>query len=332
MPKNRVEWVDYAKGITIILVVLHHATYRELYSESISYFNSILELIRMPLFFFISGLFIHRSITGERSDFVRKKVMPLLYLFVLWSIIRYFTDTVPRRLFLEENESNLSNLFVIFIDPSGTYWYIYALLVFLIMTRFIRSIPAIALSFSMLFFVISFQVGDYTFLFKLARFYPFFLLGYLTSSFVIDKASKVRSYHLVVPFLGFAAVAFMHSGIIANESLSFFMSGSIGIISGIIIAVFLTKFSMFSWLSYVGKNTLIIYLLHYIPHSAFKLILPKLMGNLPELAILIMVITGVIFPLVVAYIAKRIGMDWLFNFPFHLFDKLKFTSSAKHSA
>lgn len=60
----REAWVDYAKGIGIILVVFGHVN-RGLYSAGIqlsgsSYLltDSIIYSFHMPLFFFLSGLFL----------------------------------------------------------------------------------------------------------------------------------------------------------------------------------------------------------------------------------------------------------------------------------
>ncbi|BEL98781.1 hypothetical protein SM14VA2_11940 [Serratia marcescens] len=64
----REAWVDYAKGIGIILVVFGHVN-RGLYSAGIqlsgsSYLltDSIIYSFHMPLFFFLSGLFFTQSL------------------------------------------------------------------------------------------------------------------------------------------------------------------------------------------------------------------------------------------------------------------------------
>ena len=54
--KYRVEFIDVAKGISIILVALTHSY---LARDYIPEFNSALGLFRMPLFFFLSGIFLN---------------------------------------------------------------------------------------------------------------------------------------------------------------------------------------------------------------------------------------------------------------------------------
>ncbi len=67
----RETWVDYAKGIGIILVVFGHAN-RGLYSSGIyispeiyHYLDNVIYSFHMPLFFFLSGLFFVSSIKNR---------------------------------------------------------------------------------------------------------------------------------------------------------------------------------------------------------------------------------------------------------------------------
>ena len=47
--KTRIEWIDFAKGLTILLVVVGHTISNGLIRGSIFSFH-------MPLFFFLSGI------------------------------------------------------------------------------------------------------------------------------------------------------------------------------------------------------------------------------------------------------------------------------------
>jgi fucose 4-O-acetylase-like acetyltransferase len=66
--RERLHWVDYAKGIGIFLVVVGHVL-RGLINSSILQPSALLLFVdrwiygfHMPLFFFISGLFVKRSL------------------------------------------------------------------------------------------------------------------------------------------------------------------------------------------------------------------------------------------------------------------------------
>lgn len=68
---NRVTYIDIAKGISIILVAVFHSSLKY-YSPSFIDFS----LIRMPIFFFISGIFF--SISTNTYTFLWKKTEALL--------------------------------------------------------------------------------------------------------------------------------------------------------------------------------------------------------------------------------------------------------------
>ena len=65
---NRIKWVDIAKGIGIILVIVGHTIALE-YSAPIYTFH-------MPLFFFLSGLFLNTDVKLEA--FIKKKAKSIL--------------------------------------------------------------------------------------------------------------------------------------------------------------------------------------------------------------------------------------------------------------
>ena len=73
--KPRLEWVDTAKGICILLVIIFHTT--GYIMSDYPQINCMLRAIRMPLYFTIAGLFV-----SVKSDvlFIEKKSTDLLYL------------------------------------------------------------------------------------------------------------------------------------------------------------------------------------------------------------------------------------------------------------
>src|SRR3978361_1656976 len=91
----RVNWVDYAKGLGIILVVMGHAMAgaREAHLPvNLSLVNSLYTFIysfHMPLFFALSGLFFEKSLDRyHEKKFIINKLQTILYPFVIWSIIQ----------------------------------------------------------------------------------------------------------------------------------------------------------------------------------------------------------------------------------------------------
>ena len=75
MSKSRIEFIDLAKGICIILVVVGHV--------GVNIAIPGLEQVRMPLYFMLSGLFFKNYGGGEY--FFIKKVNKILIPFIFFS-------------------------------------------------------------------------------------------------------------------------------------------------------------------------------------------------------------------------------------------------------
>ena len=76
---NRIKWVDIAKGIGIILVIVGHTIALE-YSAPIYTFH-------MPLFFFLSGLFLNTDV--KLKAFIKKKAKSILGVWLLVFLLSY---------------------------------------------------------------------------------------------------------------------------------------------------------------------------------------------------------------------------------------------------
>ena len=93
-PKQRVGWVDAAKGLCILLVVLGHAI-TELqahgyYTAQWAGINFFLGPIRMPLFFLLSGLFAGKALKESWHKLANRRIWVMVYLYVIWVPLRDF--------------------------------------------------------------------------------------------------------------------------------------------------------------------------------------------------------------------------------------------------
>lgn len=80
---NRLEYLDIAIGISIILVALHHSSLKDLIPE----FTKSLSLFRMPLFFFVSGIFFN----PDKPHFFWKKTDALIKPYCVTSLLMILT-------------------------------------------------------------------------------------------------------------------------------------------------------------------------------------------------------------------------------------------------
>lgn len=77
---SRIEWVDIARGMAIILMVAGHSSIPEALSKYIWSFH-------MPLFFVVSGLFYNPTKYGNFKSFLKKKIHTLFIPYWVFSII-----------------------------------------------------------------------------------------------------------------------------------------------------------------------------------------------------------------------------------------------------
>ena len=95
---DRVGWVDYAKGICIVMVVMMHSTLGvEQATGKSSWMGALVTFakpFRMPDFFLIYGLFLEQVIDRPRPAYSDTKVVHFAYFYALWGTIQ-FTFKAP---------------------------------------------------------------------------------------------------------------------------------------------------------------------------------------------------------------------------------------------
>lgn len=123
--KDRIKYIDLAKVFCILLVVFGHSTGP---LNSPEYFlKDTLSMFRMPLYFFLSGLFF-KTYEGFGS-FLKRKINKLLIPFLFWHVL--FVVSVP---FVSKTETFSLHLFWDYLLPGGdphntALWFLHCLFV-----------------------------------------------------------------------------------------------------------------------------------------------------------------------------------------------------------
>ncbi len=90
---GRIDWVDYAKGICIVMVVMMHSVLGvELAAGQTGFMHVLVAFakpFRMPDFFLISGLFLAVVIDRDWRTYLDRKVVHFAYFYVLWVTIQF---------------------------------------------------------------------------------------------------------------------------------------------------------------------------------------------------------------------------------------------------
>ncbi|MDC7103695.1 acyltransferase family protein [Corynebacterium falsenii] len=137
-PRRRVEWADSAKGMSIIGVCLMHVVTAIPggTETSLGLLSSILDPLRMPLFFLVSGLFSHRILERTLGDLWYRRLWFLLVPYLVFTPIQ-----AALRLQLDDKLS-LENVIraILFGDPG--LWFLYCLMLYNVAAWFLRKQPA----------------------------------------------------------------------------------------------------------------------------------------------------------------------------------------------
>lgn len=83
LSKKRIDWIDLSKGFAILLMVMGHTSIPLSLSKYIWSFH-------MPLFFFVSGMFLRKDIDSDICFFYKKKINSLLIPYVFFTIIVFW--------------------------------------------------------------------------------------------------------------------------------------------------------------------------------------------------------------------------------------------------
>src|SRR6202140_5034812 len=145
---GRIDWVDYAKGICIVMVVMMHSVLGVEAAAGQTGFMHVLvafaKPFRMPDFFLISGLFLSVVIDRDWRTYLDRKVLHFAYFYVLWVTIQ-FGFKAPG-FAAETSWAHVGFLYLeSFIEPFGTLWFIYLLPVFFVITTATRNMHPAAI-------------------------------------------------------------------------------------------------------------------------------------------------------------------------------------------
>src|SRR5436305_2401899 len=139
----RVDWVDYAKGICIVMVVMMHSVLGvEKAAGETGFMHALVVFakpFRMPDFFLISGLFLSVVIDRDWRTYLDRKVVHFAYFYLLWAAIQF---AVKASVFVHEH-GPLSTIWLYiqsFWEPFGTLWFIYLLPIFFVVTKATRAL------------------------------------------------------------------------------------------------------------------------------------------------------------------------------------------------
>lgn len=321
--QNRIEWVDYAKGICIVLVVMMHTTLGvEKAAGAVSWLHGFItwaKPFRMPDFFLISGLFLASRINRPWREYFDSKVLHFAYFYVLWMSIQFALKGYG--IYQEGGVTGVVQSYAWgFVEPFGTLWFIYILAVFFIVVKLTHTVPPILVfTIAAALEIAPIETG-YLLIDEFASRFVYFYVGYWLAPHVFDYAAKVNTLNIAAIFSGlmlwgFGNTFMVNNGFAQLPGFSLIM-GFIGAGAVISAGVLLSKLSFAKPLRYAGKNSIIIYLAFFMFMATTRSLLLKynVVADLGSIAILTTVV-GVLGPIFLFWGTRNTKMSFLFRRP-----------------
>jgi fucose 4-O-acetylase-like acetyltransferase len=286
--KNRFIWIDTAKGIGILLVIINHLSLYLNISKTnpyITVFDDILGSIDMPLFFLISGLLYKRQQTS--FSLIRKKakrlIIPFLFFYSIFSVIipslYLLTDThcpliinhgITIRMLIGDfffNDCQIIN---------GPLWFLLSLFGIQILFAFfslfqhriiiyvlslLSGIGGLLLSY--------YSINLYASIDNALTCLPFFAFGFFLRNdtrFIdlINHTQKLPFYIITCAIICLLTKSHVeyHRNIIYNYSI--FTAHICGISGALMILLLAQTTQQFSFINYLGRYSIIILCSHYL--------------------------------------------------------------------
>jgi uncharacterized membrane protein YcfT len=318
----RIDWVDYAKGISIILVVMMHSTLSSEEALGASgWMHPIVEFakpFRIPAFFLIAGLFAVRGIDKDWRSFLDSKVLHFAYFYVLWLTIQFmFRGPVY---VAQDGAAEAIRLYLLaFVDPFGTLWFIYLLPVFFLAARLTRGLPpALVLIVAALLQTAHIETG-WTLIDEFAGRFVYFYAGYLSGRWIVTHAEWFRA-RPIVTVLALAVWAIITAWCVSANiatlpviSLALGLAGAAAVIA---LSVLLARADLLTGIRLCGQQSLAIYLAFFLPMAVTRIALAK-SGIITDPGTVAMLVTmvAVTAPLILHRLVSGTALGFLFDRP-----------------
>ena len=291
---NRLNWVDSAKGISIILVVMMYSVFNVGQDASgVGLFHYVIGFatpFRMPEFFLISGLFLDQVLARTWRAYADRRVLHYFYFYAVWAVIHI---VLKIGIMSASPVEALQDLAWAIVEPYGVLWFIYLLAAFSAAAKLFHDTKAprwAVWGFGAALQMAHIQTGSYL-IDQFCAYFVYFYSGYVFAPLIfrlVDKALEHKALALVG--LGiYAAVNFLlvfspgyavlpteiqlgYAGL-PGVRLTMAIAGSLALC---VTAALITGLRFTAWLRWLGEHSIVVYLVFVLPMSFARIGLAKL--------------------------------------------------------
>lgn len=343
-------WIDYARGICIILVCYRHsfeglinAHFPTDHYPVLTLLNSALVTFRMALFFIISGSFLSRTLEKKSySHYVVDRFKVIFYPLIIWGAVQITLQLVFKN--FTNGQREWVDYFYLLVMPRKIeqFWFLNTLFMVAIVYAFLKSVLRFKIWHLMLTALIFYTLGGlfystnanmkyetlaYSFIPDLLHYFIFFFIGDAVTSYLHNlnkRQNLITPAKLAASFIVFVIAHAYYTLVNAHYNKGYFveffmpatflfiaLSGCVFIIQ---LAILLEKYKKLPFLRVLGYHSLFIYLMHVIITGSTRVLIKHLLHteNVP-LILFLSIFNGVLLPVIAYNILTRHGFWWLFT-------------------
>ncbi len=332
----RLGWVDYARGLAILLVIFRHTMIglkrsNVVISDNIFYIQEFLLNVRMPVFFILSGVFLGATIKKSTIvKVVKNKVSNLLYPYLLWSVI-LITFQIVLSSYTNSQRSWTDYKYILYQPRELDHlWYLLALFNTTILFLLVQSMVGINNIVHFLLAIVLYYfhplVYEYSLLSDIMYNYVFLVFGVMMYNRIRELESlKLKSLFIVLGLtipLFVLGQLFWLNNITSNYQptksfyilpflvIIFIASVVYYLVSRILYAMQVAKF-----LAWIGKYSLYIYIVHVFVIALVRVLFIKFFDiDNQYLLIGASMILGIVIPVWFHLLLKKLNIKYLFSF------------------
>jgi uncharacterized membrane protein YcfT len=291
---NRLSWVDTAKGISIILVVMMYSVFNVGQDASgVGLFHYVIGFatpFRMPEFFLISGLFLDQVLARTWRSYADRRVVHYLYFYAIWAVIHIVLKIGI--LSASPKEAAVDLLYAV-VEPYGVLWFIYLLAAFSAVTKLtfdLRAPKWAVWAFGAAFQMAHIQTGSYL-VDQFCAYFVYFYSGYIFAPLIFKMvgyaAANKRTALLGLALYALVNVLLVFSpgyAVLPNEiqlgyaglpglRLTLAIAGALALCT---TAGLITGLRFTHWLTWLGEHSIVVYLVFVLPMSFIRIALSKI--------------------------------------------------------
>lgn len=334
--KSRMHWVDYLKGIAILMVVYRHVLLgieksQVAIPQELMTANMIFYSFRMPLFFILSGMFITSSLAKRTvKKLVGIKFENLLYPYLIWAFIHVSLQVLMGG--FTNSDRGLKDYGFILYQPRALdqFWYLPALfnttMVYLLVKTWLKPRAWMQLTLGLVFYFLSNYFESISMISDWMEFYFFFALGDAIAGFFFrDKTQNFLRLPwlalLAIPIFAVTQIFYLKNGeeYYSDDPVGkawFLLIALIGCVSMYLLALRFQIWKVFSFLRVLGFHSIHIYVMHVIIAAFVRVVLTKVFHLTNPIALLLIAIAfAVTIPIAFYNLLVKDGPLWfLFSY------------------